>query len=428
MMRRLLILLAGLIGIVLLILSLAHPWIQVPCAAEGSQLPHPVDVNTTRWFQMVIGVLCCLGIAVRIAAGKSNACLVFVFTLSVLFVLAYPRFLLCFESDTLAKAAWLQMQHENLSWFGGDIFRAQEYRHLPSEIRLFMSDSPRYLSVSELPTWPAIDWSLNRLPAIVHWFGYSNTFCQFYGTGWAFAIAGTTLLLFTSVFERGRLSVALIQGSVRTLVSLSLLAVAIGFVRPFFASYAIHSGCRETNLGQYSRALSELDRAAQWWPPLRQDSWYVAQRGLLEHLLGRTTLSATLHQARQFDRLKQRDLAQHTYRAVARIAPADSAERREAARGLLRLGIRSLNSGELRRAETGFRDVLHFEPCSIKALYGLQLSLVRLNRRDVAAVNDRFNHIYEQLRFPNGRIVMASALEMRRRAEIRSPGFAEMDR
>ncbi len=413
-MRKLLLILLALSAGGCLVLCGARPWFQIPTAEDGGGLLiRARDLGITLAFQR--GTLALAGMAITswLLVRRSNPATVILVTSSLLLTLAFPFAVLACEAPTAARAAWLQMQHENLCWLGGDIYRSREYKDLPSQMRMFVADSPRQVMITDLPTWSVSELRLTRLPTLVDWLGYNNTFCQFFGAGWALAVTGTGLLLLTCLFRHWQLDVRLVQIAVRSLVIGGLVLVGLMWVRPFAASRAVASAAEATHRGQHDVAIRYLEEAADLWPPLRQDTWYLSQRGLLERHAGYGTLLARLQIAKEHERMKQRDLAESEYLAIAADDASAGPLRREACRGLMRQGIHALNSAEVHRAERQFRRVLHFDPCSLKALYGLQLASLQLGNRDtLSTACHQFNAVYDSLRFPDKKIVLAAADEM----------------
>ncbi len=390
------------------------PWFQVPTATNvGPFVIRSSDVGITPTFQQFVLILAGFGLTGWLVVRQANRITVIFSAMSLLVALAFPFAVLACEAPTAARAAWMQMQHENLSWLGGDIYRTREYKDLPSQMRMFVADSPRQVTITDLPTWSASELRLNRLPTLVEWLGYNNTFCQFFGTGWALAVCGSSLLLLTGVFHCWKLDVSLVQLAVKSLAIGTLVLVGLMWVRPFAASRSVACAAEATHRGQRDVAIRYLEEAVRLWPPLRQDTWYLAQRGLLERHAGYDTPLARLQLAKEYDRLKKRDMAEAEYLAIASRAAADGALRREACRGLMRQGIQALNSAEVPRAERQFRRVLRFDPCSLKALYGLQLASLHLGDQvTLESTLVQFEAVYDSLRFPDKKIVLAAAREM----------------
>ena len=135
------------------------------------------------------------------------------------------------QPELTARATWLHIQHENLTWFGGDLFRGQELQANPTQMRTYLSDSPRQVAVMKLPAWKWSETGLHQLGSLLEWLGYTNTFCQFVGSGWSLAVAGTFCLALTSVFQANRFEVARFRTAVQSVAACGLVVTGICLVR-----------------------------------------------------------------------------------------------------------------------------------------------------------------------------------------------------
>jgi len=129
-MNRLLFAGMTLIGFVLVLRSGFRSWFDVPCAPPGGSLgPGDVVLMTPSCmpsFQMamVVGLVCLLASwcwrRQWTWIGNALACLMLVVAL------AFPYAVMMRSPVVAAEAAWLQMQHDNLIWLGGDINTSAE--------------------------------------------------------------------------------------------------------------------------------------------------------------------------------------------------------------------------------------------------------------------------------------------------------------
>ncbi len=125
-----------------------------------------------------------------------------------------------------------------------------------------------------------------------------------------------------------------------------------------------------------------MDLATRLVPVLGQSSDLALQRGLLESRLGRDTPRASLYRAKVLSASGMTDEAESILGTIVVTDLATGAVRREALRGLLRRGIRQLNSGENARAVQSLETVLRADPCNLKGNYVLQLGYLRARRFD----------------------------------------------
>ncbi len=415
-MHRLLLCAVVLAGICCLAAGNLQSWFLVPVGRAGAYPGQAeiiaVEPGITRYFQSgaAATVLVLMGLFFRrdgrrhIEVMCAAAC--------VVALLAYPHCVMSWEPELSARAAWLQSQHEDLTWYGGDIFKAHEYKYLPLKTRLYFVDEPRHIAVLKLPTWSIREIGIHRLPYLVEWLGYTNTFCQFAGRGWMLAVAGSSALLLGTLFRHGKVEVSRIRIAVRTFALVSFAFSVFAWSWPLVSSRSLAAAARHTHRGRYWKAIDELQCAGRRWPLVCEDTWYVAQRGLLEDRVGINSPYARLYRGQLLERGGFHTQAAAQYQEVASRAPRFSAVRRESCRGLLRLAVRNLNSGSEQTAARDLERVVNMEPCNIKAMFALQLAYLRSGKQqELERITEQFRATYKFLRFPDKRIVLASADE-----------------
>ncbi len=323
------------------------------------------------------------------------------------------------QPSLTARAAWLQVQHENLTWLGGDIFRNQELERAPSQMDLYLSDTPRQVAVLDLPSWSPWDAGLHSLPSLVEWLGFTNTFCQFVRRGWWLALLGMSCLLLYTLFENGRASMLRMRWAVRTMLWAGCLAAVVAWIPPLRASTILSRAAASTQRGDHDQARRCLIAAGQTWHPLREDTWYIVQRGLTEFRLGTGSPYAKYHAARACEEARQFEVAVDAYRDLAQNRRVPSPIRREACRGVLRHAVRAVNAGNWEQAVRGVRLVLEVEPYNIKALYALHLCYVHVG--DGAALRDvsmQLARVYAYLNYPDKQIVLGKSNELATKARL----------
>ena len=86
------------------------------------------------------------------------------------------------------------MQHDNLTWLGGDIYSEAAAGSNSWKAKVYWVDPPRQVSVAPIPDWSVFEIGLDKTEDVLVWLGYSNTFCQFARTGWFCAVMGLSLI------------------------------------------------------------------------------------------------------------------------------------------------------------------------------------------------------------------------------------------
>lgn len=411
-LNRIVFVAVAIAGLAAVALSVRHPWFSVPMAPPGGTLDSSKVVLQspfcTVFFQAAIAVL-----GVCVAASwlwKRQWTLVSTIMASVMCLVAisYPYFVMVRSPVIAAEANWLQMQHDNLLWLGGDIYNNAELGQRGWKTKVYMIDTSRQLAVIPLPSWSPWEIGLERCQDLLLWLGYSNAFCQFIGKGWFCAIAGSLMLLFATL--RTKQEFAFRRGGVVLVVfTLALFASAIvGWSLPFRASRCLREARAEFSQQNYDASLTKLNAAVSLLPVLAEDTYYVAQRGVVESKLGVDSDYVQLQTAIGLERQARYDQAFTILQPL--IDSEVPAIRREALRGLMRFAIQDYNSGRFAQAEQRFNSVLRHQPCNVKLLYLMQIQAIRQSRPDhVNEMRDRMYAASNHLRFGTKKILRAAA-------------------
>ncbi len=405
------------IAALLLVLALWKPWMAVPARViEGPGDAVKVEADrpkaalpfraTCLAFSLVMGV----GHVWHRRTSDRKAMLGAAFLASQLF---FPFAVMALEPKLSASANWLHIQHENLVWLGGDLHTNLEAGRSSWKEGVYLVDTPRQISVIRMPTSGLGAFQFGRL---MNWFetlGYSNRFCQFVNRGWIAAVFGTTLLIMAECLPEGRLNQ---KRFVRACIAFSA-AFGVGLacvVTPVMICCMQLDRCRNAAArGLYDEADRYLHSAGRALPALREDTFYVAQRGLLDFRRGRVqTPEGRLFRANLMERQGRYAQAMQEYQSLVADCPADLAARREALRAILRAAIHSLNGQKADQAIEWFEQVIREEPCNLKANYALQLAYLRTRRRvDLERMVRRLVAVYGYFQMPTKAIVLASSYE-----------------
>lgn len=400
-LNQLLFLLMTLAGFAAIAIGTQQPWFSVPIAPPQGADSFSDVISSTPGCTIFFKAALAVGVILLIASwlwkrqwtqlGSSIACLM------ILLPLAYPYFVVVRSPHVSADAAWLQMQHDNLTWLGGDIYLNAEMGGKGWRSKSYIVDAPRQLSVVTIPSWSPWEMGLHRTEDLVLWLGFSNAFCQFVGRGWSIAIIGSFLLFLASLQQERELNYRRAGGAIALFTFVAFVAAIVGWSRPFMASQEINLAAELSSQQNYHEAKAHLDRAVSILPVLGQDTFYISQRGVLDSRLGIESEYALLQKARSLESDGRFDRAMTILESIA--DSNDPAIRREANRGVLRFAIQDFNCARFELSADRFNFVLKRNPCDVKLIYLLQLQAVRESRvervgemRDwMYAASDKFN-------------------------------------
>jgi tetratricopeptide (TPR) repeat protein len=416
MFKRLVIACVILGSLGLLGLSSRKPWWRVPdgfglAAPDGTLKATTEEPPVARFYKKgclaVAGSLAVLGLIGR-AEGRTVRRII---TSALTATLLFPYLVTVWQPGPSARAAWLEMQHVNLTWLGGDIYMSGEFLDTPLKAGVYVVDTPRRVQIFDLPLTSPWDLDLNRLSDLLEWLGFTEPFCEFIGKGWILALLGLSGLLTAACVADRAVHRDRITHVARLAVAQLIPAAAVAWLLPFAAGHQINAAQTLARQGDYAGALGTLEGAGEILPIVREDTYYVAQVGLLSHLLGDGERpESLLYRANLLERASRYAEAADGYGRVLANAPADSACAREASRALLRCAIHDLNSGQVERAIDALSAVLDREPCNLKANFTLQLAFLRSGRGDeLTRLVDEMRAVYAWFQTPGKKPVLSFA-------------------
>jgi tetratricopeptide (TPR) repeat protein len=156
--------------------------------------------------------------------------------------------------------------------------------------------------------------------------------------------------------------------------------------------------------------LEYLQWAAAKHPSLQEDTYYVAQMGLLEEAIHRDTPAARLYRANLLERGSRYQQADEIYEHLLRESPADSPVRREAKRALLRSALNDLNVGQTDSAIRQLESLHNADTCNLKVNYLLQIAYLRSGRYEaVPPLVDQMDAIYKYFQYLNKQSIQYAA-------------------
>lgn len=410
-LNRLLFVSLAWVGFLSLFLGTRLDWFAVPIAAPQSETPFSIVDSTpgcTVWFQAALAViLLCLGTIWFRKRYWTNLC-TFLACIAFLLPLSYPFFVVIRSPQVSADAAWLQMQHDNLTWLGGDIYTNAEFGSKGWKAKTYLVDAPNQLAVVSLPSWSPWEVGLHRCNDLAGWLGYSNAFCQFAGMGWGLTLFGSGTLLLVTLQKKGTLKYHR-AGAAIVLFTLSAgAAAAIAWSLPFRASQNIQAAAECCSKQDFEGSRYYLERAVSLLPVLGQDTNYIAQRGILDLRLQIDSEYAQLSRANSLEKRGRYDQAYALIRQL--IDSEDPAIRRESLRSVLRFAIQDYNSARFDLSYQRFSLVLRHHPCDVKLIYLMQLQGIREARLTlVEAMRDKMYVACEKLNFGTKKVLRAAS-------------------
>lgn len=405
------------VAALLLGVGLIKPWMQVPTGfvdrPDGTVRCTTVRPWTALPFQatcLAFSLVMGFGHAWHRRTSDRKAMLAAAFFSSQLF---FPYVVMAWEPPLSARANWLHIQHENLVWLGGDLCTNLEFSRTSWKDFVYMVDTPRQINVMRMPSSGLGAFQFGRLMTWFETLGYSNRFCQFVGMGWIAALFGTVLLIMAECLPGGRLERrrAVRAGTAGVAAfALGVLAAAVPVVA---ASLDLDQSRNAAARGFYDEAERGLEDAVRALPALREDTFYVAQRGLLDVRRGRlNTFEGRLFRANLLERQGRYGGSMEEVQRLLAETPRGTAVHREALRAILRAGIHALNGQRNDLACTWLEQVLREEPCDLKANYALQLAYLRTGRRrELERLVKELVAVYAFFQMPTKAIVMASSYE-----------------
>jgi len=411
-LNRLLFIAIGILGFAALGQSTRKNWFEVPQPPLGGADSAFDMIGVTPECMPVFQAMMGIGL-ISLAASwfwRRQWTILSTIIASVLCIvpLAFPYFVMLRSPVVSAEAAWLQLQHDNLLWLGGDIYNNAEYGHRGWKSKVYLIDLPQQLAVVRLPSWSPWEIGLDRCGDLLLWLGYSNAFCNFVGKGWVMAIIGSQLLLLSTLQRKSEFRFSHAGISIAIFTSGFVFAALIGWSLPFRASNHVRRSAEHCSQREFRASIRELDKAVALLPVLGQDTYYIAQRGVLERQLGLETDYTRLGRAIELEGDARYEQA---YSLIGKLIESDDpAIRREALRAVMRFAIQDYNCARFESSAERFRIVLRQQPCNLKLIYLMQLQGIREGRpENVYAMRDWMYEASSKMAFGTKTIVRAAA-------------------
>jgi hypothetical protein len=403
--RRLLVQILAVAGLGCGLLSCGTLWFAIPTGAESLfTAPGAIDIvepRVTAAFR-VATVIVLAAMVLLWWFGRTRIAGVVLASLWLAGLLTYPYVVMSWNPSIAGDAAWLEAQHRDLVWSGGDLNMSVGSRAVGALDDVLLTQTPRYVTPLGLSEWQPSELTLARLPDLVVRLGYSNTFFEFIRMGWIVALAGSLFLLIAISAPEGHIDVGRSIRIAGVFGMAVVVLLGLGWGWSFVVARDLAAAAEHTARGEYQAALDGMHRAERRLPSMSEDTYFIAQRGLLEDALGRSTPAAQLYRANLNERAGKYHQADVTYERLAMDQDTPGPVRREACRSMLRSAIDSLTAARADAALELLEKVLIVEPCNLKANYALQLTCLRSGRyQRVSALAQRMEAVYRYFQFPS---------------------------
>jgi len=417
----------SLIAIGCIILGLVSPWFSLPLDHSGEY--SSLDSSITPWFK--VAVILCLCITIILSLLKPNNVRLLLLNgcfATLMIILAYPVFLGQRDSELIGDAAWLQQQHDSMTWLGGDVYRAHSERAIGWGVSVSAQDPPSRLALYRPPS-ARLSW--DRITDWIWWLGYGPAFTQFVGKGWLLCTGGVLISSFSILGmtwrSDERKARQLFRKAVTRASLMLIIALIIGMTPVLLAGYYLEKAKASLSEGHYQESRSLLDNACRALPSLELDTGMLRQKGLLDTRLGQhSTSEAALFRIQRYEedgyyargRQELDALLQQPSKLSYTIM-------RECLRHQLRVAINEINTGQNSQASHRLTTILTSSPNCIQAAFHQQF--LALQNGDITtnrSMHEKLQRVYSGIRTKNKKGLLAATSFMLAQAELEAGNTA----
>jgi hypothetical protein len=401
----------ALFGFGILIFSIFNYWFHVPVLhlqANNEAIVNFNDLTATLIYKAILVILLPLSLVLSLKIHEKAIFFSRLLGIILAILLFYPFFLMYISVDDYAKIAWLQAQHKDFAWLGGDVFTNQELNNIDFKRLIYIINYANQFNIIQIPHSYDYLLQFSRLREFIEWFGYTAAFNLFVAKGWFLALGGTLLLLMHLYHLNKENLYFMTKAFLLMFFNLSLYVLIILFTTTHF----IDKAHKANMFGFHEESLKMLNIAAQILPMIKVDSYFIYQRGLIKSQLNINDNETKYYRAILTKNSGFYENSLQQLHSLLNQKNLDINLKRQVLRILLIIGINNINSMQLERGIKILEKVLKHNPIDLKANYALQLAYLRndeLDKLDELII--RFKGIYKYFNTLSKKSLLAFAVE-----------------
>lgn len=399
------------LALALLFLSLMKPWFEVPYFLQQSPDGYTVfveDASTTGYYKVLIGSVLFISVLGYVLGLLNNRKLISVFSGLTFAVLFFPATLLYFSTEVVSRAGWMEQQHVNISWLGGDIYTGQEEAFYDLKRNLYIVDAPQSTGVVPIPHSIPFLMQIGLISEYANWFGYTDSFTYFVGRGWIYAALGCFLIIIPLLRSRLSIDMELLRAYIKDSLSFILFFICLGIAPILASAHMIAKAERALAEKRYQLSYDRLNLALRMMPILAEESVMLGQLSLLSHRMGLDNPQSRHYAALILEQEGAHHAALKEYETIIADPQTPKPLLREARRALLRQAIHRVNSMQYEQAYVLLRALMLQEPYALKANYALQLTCLHTGRfRELDRLDKMLKATYGKIKVLNKAAVLA---------------------
>ncbi|MGJ8676370.1 MAG: hypothetical protein ACSHX0_02505 [Akkermansiaceae bacterium] len=416
----------ALLALLLVLVSFLKPWYVLPHLMSGADEIDTQDSRFSIYFKCSLVMLAACFLIGHVLSKEKDVSygkMLSRYALSCLVLICwFPGWATVVDADLSGDGAWLQQQHDSMTWLGGDVYRAHAERSVDLGTGVSAQDPPERLAVFRPPTGSL---GIQRLNDWVWWFGYGPSFTQFVGKGWFLAVAGYGLGTICLIGYYWRKDIVgsrlLLKSLIVYFLGVLSFVVAVSVSVIVATKYALNAAEESMAQGNYGDAREELEQAVRWMPSLINDSGVIRQMGYCDFRVGELETSESLiYQIFWFESEGYYARARKIVDTLEREGDIPRHIQRSISRNRLRIAVNYINAGKMSDALYQLNALQASEDNSIQAcfhkqLIALQSNDIILNRQ----MSEDLLKLYGGFKSKNKRGVLAASAWMLAQGELK---------